>query len=333
MARGHIDLPESPLLVLSKVAIFECLAAIDSDASAKKRVLDMETAFRAKIDNHLLGLPVAEARFQKFSTSPFVLMFYSKQKKYTRVSEIESDVVPAKVFSSMETSAGRMVEEVVLPIYGWEVVPSGMHSVESLLDGRKIGGDEFCAVTLKSGPRCLNDEMAQNIGRDVASHVGAWAEKHSADHVNFTYGVLYGTKKQSNKKDWHVLRSIAEALPAGTTVHATHKKNWDIHYERDGINVHATVRVGIDWWTYLGGPTAWLEVCIALIRACVSPAGPRDDFPIYAISDLKQIIALPMLPLGYNVALLQESQYEWLLFMARHFCDGFEIDFSNMFDV
>lgn len=331
MARGHVDLPvtEGPRL-LSKSAIFDCLAEIDGDDAARKRVLDMETAFRTKIDNHLLGLPAAEANFQKFSTSPFVLMFYSKQNNYTRVSEIESAIVPAKVFSSMETSAGRMVEEVVLPIYGWEVVPSGMHSVESLLDGRKVGGAEFCAVTLKSGPRCLNDEMAQNIGRDVAKHVKDWADKYGSNHVNFTYGVLYGTKKLSNKKDWHVLRSIAEALPAETPIHVSHKKAWQIHYERDGLDVHATVRIGIDWWTYLGGPNTWLEVCIALIRACVAPAAGPASNHTYAISDLASIIKMPKLPDGFNVALLQESQFEWLLFLARHFCDGFELDLSDL---
>ncbi|UVO49157.1 hypothetical protein M0208_00965 [Sphingomonas sp. SUN019] len=291
----------------------------------------METAFRRKIETHLQSLPAAEASFQKFSTSPFVLMFYSKKRNYSHVSEIESDIVPAKVFSSMETSAGRMVEEVVLPIYGWEVVPSGMHSVESLLDGRKVGGDDLCAVTLKSGPRCLNDEMAQNIGRDVATNVRAWAASHGAHTVDFTYGVLYGTKKQSNKKDWHVLRSIAEALPAGTPVHNSHRRAWCIGYERDGLHVTATVRIGIDWWRYLGGENAWLEVCVALIRACVTPAAPRDVQPRYTIADLGTILDLSSLPAGYNVSLLQESQLEWLLFLARHFCDGFTAELGRAF--
>lgn len=331
MPRGHVDLPaaESPLL-LSKTKIFEALKTIDADAAARQRVLDMETAFRAKIQNHLVSLPAAESNFQKFSTSPFVLMFYSKKRSYTRVSEIESDIVPAKVFSSMETSAGRMVEEVVLPVYGWEVVPSGMHSVESLLDGRKVGGDDLCVVTLKSGPRCLNDEMAQNIGRDVVQHVGQWAQNHGAHQVDFTYGVLYGTKRQSNKKDWHVLRSIAEALPTETTIHTSHKGAWAICYERAGLHVTATVRVGIDWWRYLGGENAWLEVCVALIRACINPTGPRTDQPQYTISDLSSIVTLPALAADYNVSLLQESQYEWLLFLARHFCDGFEVDAAGL---
>ncbi len=283
----------------------------------------METGFRGKIETHLLGLPTAEARFQKFNTSPFVLMFYSKKRGYARVSEIEGDVIPAKVFSSMETSAGRMVEEVVLPVYGWEVVPSQMHSVESLLDGRKRGARDFLGVTLKSGPRCLNDEMAQNIGRDVATHVAAWAATYGAQKVDFTYGVLYGTKRLSNKKDWHILRSIAEALPRTANVHRSHRGAWSIGYERDGLEVSATVRIGIDWWDYLGGNTAWLELCIALIRACVAAAPPRSAAPRYAISDLAEILDTSGLPKGFNVALLQESQIEWLLFLARHFCDGF----------
>jgi Type II restriction endonuclease EcoO109I len=210
MARGHVDLPLAERhLLLSKQAIFATLARIDTDTGARSRILIMETEFRRKIATHLLGLPTAEAKFQKFNTSPFVLMFYSKKRGYGRVSEIESDIIPAKVFSSMETSAGRMVEEVVLPVYGWEVVSSQMHSVESLLDGRKCGERDFLGVTLKSGPRCLNDEMAQNIGRDVVAHASTWATNHGARKVEFTYGVLYGTKRISNKKDWHILRSIA----------------------------------------------------------------------------------------------------------------------------
>lgn len=322
MARGHIDLPlPSPPLIISKQAIYQALLSIDGDKQARQRVLGMETGFRTKIAAHIGSLPTAQASFSKFSTSPFVLMFYSKKRGYSRVSEIESDIIPAKVFSSMETSAGRMVEEVVLPFYGWEVVPTQMHSVESLLDGKKIKGDDLSVVTLKSGPRCLNDEMAQNIGRDIATHASAWASKYDADSVDFTYGVLYGTKAISNKKDWHVLRSIAEVLPVHVETIETHRKAWSIHYAVDGINVRASVRIGIDWWTYLGGPNTWLEVCIALIRACVIPAGVRTDVPKYTISDLESIIDTSGLPRGFNVSLLQESQIEWLLFLARHFCD------------
>lgn len=323
MARGHLDLPAaSPRLLLSKAAIYASLGKIDGDAQARARILGMETAFRRKIATHIKTLPTAQASFQRFNTSPFVLMFYSTQRGYSHVSQIEQDIIPAKVFSSMETSAGRMVEEVVLPFYGWEVVPTKMHSTESLLDGRKTGGDHLCAVTLKSGPRCLNDEMAQNIGRDIARHAPAWAQAHGSDRVEFTYGVLYGTRALSNKKDWHVLRSIAEALPPDATVDVSHRGGWHIAYRQGALGVAATIRIGIDWWTYMGGPDTYLELCIALIRACILPAGPETAVPHYTISDLADILDMTGRPAGFNMALLQESQLPWLFFLARHFCDG-----------
>jgi Type II restriction endonuclease EcoO109I len=323
MARGHVDLPASaPPLLLSKSEIYEALERIDADEAARARVLQMETRFRTKIDTHLASLPAASAPFQKFSTSPFVLLFHSKRQGYERVAQVERDIIPAKVFSSMETSAGRMVEEVVLPVYGWEVVPSQMHSAESLLDGRKTEEDDFFGATLKSGPRCLNDEMAQQIGRDVVANIGTWAQNHGTTKVDFTYGVLYGTKRQSNKKDWHILRSIAEVLPTNTVISTSHRQNWSIGYQLGGLEVTATVRIGIEWWAYLGGENAWLEMCLALIRACITAAGPRIDTPQYLISDLGSILDTSGLPTGFNVAIIQQSQIEWLLFLARHFSDG-----------
>jgi Type II restriction endonuclease EcoO109I len=323
MARGHAGLPQSVTnTLLSKHQIFDALKIIDSNKAAKQRVLTMELEFRKRIDNHLAALPASNAQFQKFNTSPFVLMFYSRQKSYNYVSQIEKDIIPAKVFSSMETSAGRMVETVVLPIYGWETVPSKMHSVESVLDGRKQQPNGlFMAATLKSGPRCLNDEMAKDIGVDVVTNAQAWATSHNARSIDFTYGVLYGTKKQSNKKDWHILRNIGEAIPRGATLQSPCTGRWDISYSHGNLNVRATVRVGIEWWDHLGGPNTWIELCVALIRACIAPARIQSGQPAYVISDLADILDLGTVPANYNVALLQRSQFEWLFFLARHFCD------------
>jgi hypothetical protein len=326
MAKGHIDLPRNvPAVIVSKRDIYAALARIDADTVSRARVLKLENDFKRKIATHLLGLPTADARFQKFNTSPFVLMFHSRRQGYHYVSDVEKDIIPAKIFSSMETSAGRMVEEVVLPAYGWEVVPSQMHSVESVLDGRRTVVDDFMCATLKSGPRCLNDEMAKDIGADVVHHVRAWADKHHANKVDFTYGVLYGTKRLSNKKDWHILRNMAELVPAGAQTVSSHRGAWSIAYRDDGLEVTATVRVGIEWWNFLGGRDAWLELCIALIRACIDPAGPRAQRPAYTISDLGDILDMSSMAAGFNVAILQASQIEWLLFLARHFCDELQL--------
>lgn len=323
MARGHPGLPTNiASVVLRKADIYRELARIDADPVARQRVLNMETDFRRRISSHIAALPASSSQFQKFNTSPFVLMFYSKQQGYSHVAEIEKDIIPAKVFSSMETSAGRMVETVVLPEYGWQTVPSTMHSVESVLDGKRAApGQTLYAATLKSGPRCLNDEMAKDIGVDVVTHAPDWANAAGANTVEFTYGVLYGTKRQSNKKDWHILRNIGQVVapPAQITSQCTGR--WSISYRSQQLTVNSTVRVGIEWWDYLGGPGTWVELCAALIRACIVPSNSVRQPPNYLISDLGAILRLDLLPAGYNVALLQHSQLEWLLFLARHFCD------------
>ena len=309
-----------------KSEIFSRLQQIDLDGAARQRILEMESAFRAKITAHIAGLPQAHSELRSFSTNPFVLMFYAMQNQYTQVEEVAQHLVPAKAFSSMETSAGKMIETVTLPVYGWECVESAMHSHESLLDGRQVNPSQgkFVAATLKSGPRTLNDGMAKDIGHEVVARAPSWAVNHRVREVDFTYGVLYGTKKLSNKKDWHILRNIDEHRPTQSRLVSAHRKSWSIRYEDGPLTVSATVRIGMDWWDFLGGPDTWLEVCCALIRACIIPTVATASSARSTIADLPTILDVSCLPAGYNVAILQRSQLEWLLFLAWHFVDDFE---------
>ena len=191
---GHPDLPKNiPALLLRKADIFDSLKRIDNDAKARNRILAMETEFRGKIGTHIEGLPNAWSKFAKFFTNPFVLMCYSKQKAYSRVSQIEQDLVPAKVFSSMETSAGNMVEKVVLPIYGWDVVPSAMHSHESLLDGRKV------------------DQMGGKVrGSHTEERPSNAKRRHSQEHWQRVgrSSVIMGCKLQYKRSRFHLRRSV-----------------------------------------------------------------------------------------------------------------------------
>ena len=200
-----------------------------------------------------------------------------------------------------------------------------MHSHESLLDGRKIDAqnDKFVGVTLKSGPRTLNDDMAKNIGNELVERAPSWAVDHGVKYVDFTYGVLYGTKKQSNKKDWHILRNIDESRPRQSILINSHKGRWSVAYSDGPLTVSATVRLGIEWWEYFGGTDTWIELCCALIRSCITPTDRPQDIPNYIISDLPNILDMSEINAGYNVSILQNSQLEWLLFLARHFSDGF----------
>jgi len=247
-------------------------------------------------------------------------MIYSQSKGYTKVSQLEGDILPAKLFSSMETSAGRMVEDVVLPIYGWETVPSGMHTANSALDGKQVIGPSLRAATLKSGPRCLNDEMSENFADNVLMHGQTWLKENGAEHLDFTYGVLYGTKRQSNKKDWHILRNISEKLPRDQ-VNTYPNNRWDVDFTIGGHRATATVRIGKDWWDYLGGTLCLTELCTALIRACITPGQADQPGTNYVISDLEEILRWPKGHPLINVGILQSSQLPWLFFLMKHFCD------------
>ncbi len=317
---AHEGMPKPDALVLTKAGLLQSLVKVDNDVEASKRALAMETEFRKRITSHLDSLPTADAKFAKFNTSPFVLLFYTLQHGFTRISEIEEAILPAKLFSSMETSAGRMVESVVLPKYGWEFAPSGMQTVNSVIDGMKVSGKTLCLATLKSGPRCLNDEMSENFADAILANCKQWAKDAGVTKLDFTYGVLYGTKKQSNKKDWHILRNIAKKLPGGVKVSPDGK--WHCRFEKGGIEVTVTVRIGIELWNYVAGhELAFMEICSALLRACVKPAETEAGTYKYTISDLEEIISLTGVPASFSTKILQRSQLEWLFFFARHFCD------------
>lgn len=319
MAKRHPGLPRPSKRILSRSELLHQLSLVDSDTDRRERVLRLETAFRRKINSHLLALPAGDSKLRKFNTSPYVLLIHARQKNYTKVSEIESDILPAKQFSSMETSAGRMVEEVVLPEYGWSVVESEMHTSNSAIDGEKTESSVHRLVTLKSGPRCLNDEMSENFADAIIANYEAWAIESGSSHLEFTYGVLYGTPKLSNKKDWHILRNISEKIPASITI--APDGQWYCQFVRSEITVDVAIRIGIDWWAHLGGDLCFVEVFTALIRACID-VGPSDSIAhTYIISDLRDIVYSADVDEEFNVSLLQRSQIPWLFLMAHHFCD------------
>ena len=266
-----------------------------------------------------IGLPAKDAIFQKFYTSPYVLLIHARQRGYSKVSELEADILPAKQFSSMETSAGRMVEEVVLPEYGWECVASAMHTSNSALDGRRLDSGVYRLATLKSGPRCLNDEMSENFADAVLGNYQSWSRESGCDRLDFTYGVLYGTEKLSNKKDWHILRNIKQKC--GNTLTVSPDNQWACQFVANGITVDVTVRIGLDWWWHLGGELCFIEVFTALIRACVNVGVADASNYQYTIGDLSKIVSTYCVRDEYNVSLLQRSQLPWLFLMARHFCD------------
>ncbi len=324
MAKKHKGLPKAPLTSLSKAQLLMELKAIDADANRSRRILVIETQLRTWIDSHVATLTLADAPLAKFNTSPFVLMIHCRRNNYSQIEQLEKDILPAKLFSSMETSAGRMVESIVLPAFGWEQVSSQMHSQDSVIDVRKVTAQKLFLATLKSGPRCLNDEMSKDIATDIFRNCPQWAKDADVKAVDFTFGALYGTQKQSNKKDWHILRNLSSIAQrtARCAVLTDCSDRWHMEYKHNGIRVRVTVRIGGDLWRFIGkGQNLSIDLCIALIRACVVPASSAPIRENYSIADLPSIVSMENVATGFNVRLLQRSQIPWLFFMMRHFSD------------
>src|SRR5882762_484104 len=74
-AMAHEGVPRPVALVLSKEDLLRSLVKVDNDKRSSNRALAMETNFRTRITSHLESLPTSNAKFAKFNTSPFVLMF------------------------------------------------------------------------------------------------------------------------------------------------------------------------------------------------------------------------------------------------------------------
>ncbi|HEX7378423.1 MAG TPA: hypothetical protein VF278_14995, partial [Pirellulales bacterium] len=183
-------------------------------------------------------------------------------------------------------------------------------------------GQTLRLASLKSGPRCLNDEMSKDIAQDILANCSAWASLANANEIDFTYGVLYGTQRQSNKKDWHILRNLAERLPALGTLTIAPADLWHCEFELGQLRVRVTVRIGVDLYDYIAGNhRAFVEICAALIRACIVPSDVRAADHQFTIVDLASIVSIDSVPEDFNVGILQRSQLEWLFFVARHFCD------------
>jgi len=170
MGKKNVDLPTITRSVLYKTDVLTQLKQLDDNVDARNRILQMETEFRRAIDIHIKGLLGGTERLSAYKTNPFVLLMYCYKNHYSQISQIEGDIPPAKLFSSMETSAGKMAEIVTFPIYGWNIASSSMHSADSALDGWKLEGDILKLVTLKSGPRCLNDEMSENFADAIINN-------------------------------------------------------------------------------------------------------------------------------------------------------------------
>jgi len=157
--------------------------------------------------------------------------------------------------------------------------------------------------------------MSENIADSILTHAPAWAKAAGVKEVDMTYGVLYGTKKLSNKKDWHILRNIRAKTPEKNLLESP-DNGWHCKFLKDGITFTVTIRIGEELWNHFAdNGQAFLEMACAVIRACVTPSDTQPEDYQFTIKDLKDIISLDVVPTDYNISLLQRSQWEWFFFI------------------
>lgn len=319
------NIPRADPIVLDKPWVLDQLRAIDNDPSSRDRVLRMETGFRQRIGIMSQNLPSPDTPFKELSTSPFVLMALSFHNKYKQVIELEKGLIAGKAMSSIETSLGRMVEEITLPVYGWTCVPSAMHTPYSVIDGKHIANGVGEFATLKSGWRCINDDQVSSIAQKTVDNYQTWAHDAGVSKIDFTVGILYGTYKLSNKKDWHILDEAKKKMvERGYTVTESPDHKWHCSFSDGSIELRMRVRIGRDLWSYIGNSEkALVEVNTALVRACVVPDPSAPMVAEHLIEGVDEIASLGPVPEDFNVSILQKSQLEWLFLILSHYCDEF----------
>jgi hypothetical protein len=283
----------------------------------------METSIASRLATLEATLARRE-KFKEFGTSPLVLLAHAKIAGLTHVAQLEGNLLLAKQFSSIETSIGNMVEQVTLPVYGWQTVPSGMHSLYSAVDGERMEPGIARFITLKSGCSTLNDASGQSIAGEIIRHYNAWAADKRVQEVAFTFGTLYGTPNMSNKKDWHILNNVHTALSAkGATVVASPHGSWTSEYRDESLKLVVDVKHGSEYWGYLGqalSADAFIEFAAAFVRASVRASLDNTQQAIL-LRDLAEITDLTHVPAAYNVGLLQRSQLAWLFMFVSYYCD------------
>jgi hypothetical protein len=255
-----------------------------------------------------------------------VLAAYAHLFDVQHLKQVDEIVAAAKVFSSIETAAGRVVEDVIPPFYGWQQIDSPGHTVLSEIDSARVVGDTVELVALKSGPMCINDSMVSQIANAVANHWVAWSDHWEVDKVRYIVGMNYSTARSSNKKDWHIVRLAQErAAEHGANITSscsTPQGNRPLAHpffeaELGGKNLRVETMQGRALWAHIGGgDDAFLEICWAMAKCLNALAVPvGSEFTTGEMAELIDFAG------RLDVPGISDAEKQWLVLFARHFVD------------
>lgn len=315
----------APVVRLTRAEVEDFLNASTDPAHVEKfrRVEDLQRSLEARMRQINARPPAIDGK----STNPFVLAAYAELFDINSLKQVDEIVAAAKVFSSLETAAGRVVEDVVPPIFGWTQVNSAGHTVQSEIDSARIVDDTLELIALKSGPMCINDSMVSQIANAVSNHWVEWSVHYKVERVRYIVGMNYSTARNSNKKDWHIVRLAQErvAYQGATITQPCHvpvdgrmpiaSSFFEATLDEKALRVETLQ--GRDLWAHVAGfDDAFLQICWAMAR-CLN-ATPVPVGSNFTTGEMREIIEFAS---SLNAPNVTDAEKQWLVMFARHFVD------------
>lgn len=286
------------------------------------RVAQLVEALEARMGQINARSPAIDGK----ATNPFVLAAYANLFAIQTLKQVDEIVAAAKVFSSLETAAGRVVEDVIPEFYGWQQIESEGHTLLSEIDSARIVDDTIELVALKSGPMCINDSMVSQIANSISVNWIEWSNHWGVDKVRYIVGMNYSTAKNSNKKDWHIVRlaeerAVANGLITTSGCTSSNGKKPLAHSFFEGGQSGKSLRVetmqGRALWAHVGGSSdTYLEICWAMAKCMEALAVPiGSNFSTGGMNEIIEFAA------KIDAPEVPEAEKQWLVMFARHFVD------------
>lgn len=241
------------------------------------------------------------------------------------MAELDQSLAAAKIFSSLETSAGRIVEDVIPQLYGWEQVDSPAHTAKSEIDSVRVVGDHLELAALKSGPSCINDSMVQQISSAIGKHSSSWLDEWKCHSMTYIVGMNYSTAKNSNKKDWRIVyeaqsKLVNEGWAISRSCYDEESRLAKASCElaRDGQTIIVIALQGARFWERIAGcQEAVLDISWALSE--LMGFSQTLDSSVKLTTD--ELAPLRDFSTEFSNEHAQQARFLSFMIMVRHFYD------------
>lgn len=309
-------------LTVKDVQTFLLSTNAPEHAATFQEIDKLRTALQTRMRQINVRSPAIDGK----STNPFVLTAYAELFNIQDLKKVDDIVAAAKVFSSIETAAGRVVEDVIPPFFGWEQVDSPGHTLLSEIDCARVVGDAVELVALKSGPMCINDSMVSQIANAVSSHWRDWAAHWNVSSVRYIVGMNYSTAKNSNKKDWHIVRLVEESVSSngGKILNSCMRLDGNrpmassfFEAQQNDKLLRVETLQGSELWAHIAETQdAFLKICWAMAKCLNTVSVPADSN--FTIGEMREIMQFSE---QLNTPDISDGEKQWLVLLARHFVD------------